>query len=322
MAIFYKRPVNSTSRSISTSLIMPWSLIVSGIASCGWPCMNWELVPDHLIKLISNLYDGQQTCVHTAEGDSDLFKTGQGVRQRCILSPTLFNLYTEYIMRHALVDWDRGLSVGGHRISNLRYVVVITPLASNWIDLKDHLLRVKAESEALDLRLNVSKTKIMIIGCDGNIEPFLVGGTEVEQVTQFNFLGSLITTSGGCSAEISRCLAMTKSRGGGGTQLFSGRVYGPDFRSVGLANWHLPLKRGACERKISKFGACELKISKFGGLWAKIWVKIEAVEAKISKFSQKGVLWTDSFAWNGTLASGRRGVKRGSSGPHIPIPPF
>ena len=71
----------------------------------------------------------------------------------------------------------------------------------------------------------------------------------------------------------------------------------PGFPKCGAWNWHLPLKRGACELKISKFGACELKISKFGRLWAKIWVKIEAVEAKISKFSQKGVLRTDSFAW-------------------------
>ena len=126
---------------------------------------------------------------------------------------------------------------------------------------------------------------------------------------------------------------LPEPRGGGHSTFFQVGVCGPDSRSGGLANWHLPLKRGACERKISKFGglwaenfqvlgACELKISKFGGLWAKIWVKIVADEAKISKFSQKGVLWTDSFAWNGTLVSGRRGVKRGSSGPNIPIPPF
>ena len=125
----------------------------------------------------------------------------------------------------------------------------------------------------------------------------------------------------------------SKPGGGGHSTFFQVGVCGPDFRSVGLANWHLPLKRGGLwaenfqiwglvSWKFPNLGACELKISKFGGLWTKIWVKIEAVEAKISKFSQKGVLWTDSFAWNGTLASGRRGVKRGSSGPHIPIPPF
>ena len=123
-----------------------------------------------------------------------------------------------------------------------------------------------------------------------------------------------------------------KIPGGGHSTFFQVGVSSPDFRSVGLANWHLPLKWGLVSGKFPNLGlvswkflnlgACELKITKFGGLWAKIWVKIEAVQAKISKFSQKGVLWTDSFAWNGTLASGRRGVKRGSSGPHIPIPPF
>ena len=168
-------------------------------------------VPEHLIKLISNLYDGQQACVRTEKGDSELFNIGQGVMQGCILSPTLFNLYAEYIMRRALADWDRGLSVGDRSISNLRYADDTTLLATNAVDLKDLLLKVKAESEALGLRLNVSKTKIMIVGGDDNIEPFLVDGTEVEQVTQFNFLGALITTSGGCSAEIRRCLAMAKS---------------------------------------------------------------------------------------------------------------
>ena len=97
---------------------------------------------------------------------------------------------------------------------------------------------------------------------------------------------------------------------------FQVRVCGPDFGSVGLANQFLPLKEGSCE----------LKFSKFRGLKTKILAKIEAVEAKISKFFLKGGLvnWLlSSFAWNGTLANYyRRGVKRVFSGPHIPIPPF
>ena len=93
--------------------------------------------------------------------------------------------------------------------------------------------------------------------------------------------------------------------------LWKGGLWAENFQIWGLVSWKFP-----------NLGACELKISKFGGLWAKIWVKIEAIEAKISKFSQKGVLWTDTFAWNGTLANFRRGMKRGSSRPHIPIPPF
>ena len=127
--------------------------------------------------------------------------------------------------------------------------------------------------------------------------------------------------------------------GGGHSTFFQVGVCGPDFRSVGLANWHLSLKKGGLwaenfqiwglvSWKFPNLGACELKIPKFGGLWAgnfqiwglwaKIWVKIEAVEAKISKFSQKGVLWTDSFAWNGTLASGRRkGGLQGRTSPYL-----
>ena len=92
-------------------------------------------------------------------------------------------------------------------------------------------------------------------------------------------------------------------------------------------------EKGACELKLSEFGglwtenfpilgACELKISKFGGLRAKIRAKIEAVEAKISTFSQKGVLWTDSFAWNGTLANCRRGMKKGVFRAAYPNTPF
>ena len=119
-------------------------------------------------------------------------------------------------------------------------------------------------------------------------------------------------------------------RGGHSTFFFQVGVCCLDFWSVGLrtdsclwkrgpVNWKFP-NLGACVLIISKFGACELKMCKFRGLWAEIWATIKAVEAKISKFSQKRVLWTGSFAWKGTLANYRRGVKRGSSGPHIHIP--
>ena len=102
--------------------------------------------------------------------------------------------------------------------------------------------------------------------------------------------------------------------GGGHSTFFQVGVCGPDFQSVGLVNWHLPLKRGACE----------LKISKFRGLWAKIWVKIEAVEAKISKFSQKGVLWNVNWLfclkWDPCERQERRekGVFRAAH-PHTPF---
>ena len=113
----------------------------------------------------------------------------------------------------------------------------------------------------------------------------------------------------------------TKSWGGHSTFFFQVGVCGPDFWSVGLADWDAS-EKGACELKISKFAGLWAENFQIWGLWAKIWVKIQAVEAKISKFSQKGVLWTDSFAWNGTLANYKRGLKGGSPGVHIPIPSF
>ena len=168
-------------------------------------------VPTHFVKLISNLYDNQQACVRTEKGDSDWFNIGQGVRQGCILSPTLFNLYAEYIMRRVLENWNGGLSIGGYKLSNLRYADDTTLVVTSALELEELLLIVKAKSEALGLRLNVSKTKIMIVGSDGNEDPIVVDGTEVEHVTQFNFLGSLITTSSGCSTELRRRMAMAKS---------------------------------------------------------------------------------------------------------------
>ena len=149
--------------------------------------------------------------VRTEKGDSDWFNIGQGVRQGCILSPTLFNLYAEYIMRRVLENWNGGLSIGGYKLSNLRYADDTTLVATSALELEELLLIVKAKSEAHGLRLNVSKTKIMIVGSDGNEDPTVVDGTEVKHVTQFNFLGSLITTSSGCSTELRRRMAMAKS---------------------------------------------------------------------------------------------------------------
>ena len=96
---------------------------------------------------------------------------------------------------------------------------------------------------------------------------------------------------------------------GGALNFFSGRGVRPGFLKCGACELTFASEKGGLwaeifqiwrlvSWKFPNLGACELKFFKFGGLWAKIWVKIEAVEAKISKFSQKGVLWTDSFAWN------------------------
>ena len=79
-------------------------------------------IPDHLTYLLRNLYAGQEATVRTGHGTTDWFQIGKEVRQGCILSPCLFNLYAEYIMRNAGLDEAQaGIKIGGRNIKNLRY---------------------------------------------------------------------------------------------------------------------------------------------------------------------------------------------------------
>ena len=118
-------------------------------------------IPDHLICLLRNLYAGQEATVRTGHGTTDWFQIVKGVHQGCILSPCLFNLYAEYIMRNAGLDEAQaGIKIAGRNISNLRYADDITLMA----ELKSLLMKVKEESEKAGLKLNIQKTKIMASG--------------------------------------------------------------------------------------------------------------------------------------------------------------
>ena len=117
-----------------------------------------------LTCLLRNLYAGQEAAVRTGHGTTDWFKIGKGVHQGCILSPCLFNLYAEYIMRNAgLEEAQAGIKIARRNISNLRYADDTT-LLSESEELKSLLMKVKEESEKVDLTLNIQKTNIMASG--------------------------------------------------------------------------------------------------------------------------------------------------------------
>ena len=119
---------------------------------------------DHLTCLLRNLYGGQEAAVRTAHGTTDWFQIGKGVRQGFILSPCLFNLYAEYIMRNAgLEEAQAGIKIAGRNINNLRYADD-TSLMAESEELKSLLMKVKEESEKVGLKLNIQKTKIMASG--------------------------------------------------------------------------------------------------------------------------------------------------------------
>ena len=127
-----------------------------------WKILQEMGIPDHLICLLRNLYAGQETTVRTGRGTTDWFQIGKGVCQGCILSPCLFNLYAEYIMRNARLDEAQaGIKIAGRNINNLRYAGDTTLMAESEEELKSLLMKVKVESEKVGLKLNIQKTKIM-----------------------------------------------------------------------------------------------------------------------------------------------------------------
>ena len=143
-------------------------------------------IPDHLTCLLRNQYAGQEATVRTGHGTTDWFQKGKGVCQGCILSPCLFNLYAEYIMRNAgLEETQAGIKIAGRNINNLRYADETTLMAESEEELKSLLMKVKQESEKDCLKVNIQKTKIM---ASGPITSWQINGETVESVRPY-FLG-------------------------------------------------------------------------------------------------------------------------------------
>ena len=142
----WKEQESSRKTSVSALLTMPKA----------FGCVDHDLkemgIPDHLTCLLRNLYAGQEAAVRTGHGTTDWFQIGKGVRQGCILSPCLFNLYAGYIMRNAgLEEAQAGIKIAGRNINNLRYADDTTFMAESEEELKSLLMKVKEESEKVGL---------------------------------------------------------------------------------------------------------------------------------------------------------------------------
>ena len=126
-----------------------------------WKILQEMGIADHLTCLLRNLYASQEATARTGHGTMDWFQTGKGVCQGCILSPHLFNLYVDYIMRNAGLDEAKaGIKIAERNINNLRYADDTTLMAGSEEKLKSLLMKVK-ETEKADLKLNIQKMKIM-----------------------------------------------------------------------------------------------------------------------------------------------------------------
>ena len=150
------------------------------------------------MELLRNRYAGQEATVRTGHGITEWFQIGNGVHQGCRLSPCLFNLYAEYIMRNAgLEETQAGIKIAGRNINNPRYADDTTIMAESEEELKSLLMKVKEKSEKV-VKLNIQKTNIMASG------PFTSWQIDGETVADFISWGSKITADGDCSHEIKR----------------------------------------------------------------------------------------------------------------------
>ena len=170
-----------------------------------WKILKEMGITDHLTCLLRNLYAGREATVRTWHGTTDWFQKGKGVRQGCILSPCLFNLYAEYIMRNAGLDEAQaGINIAGRNINNLicRWH---HPYGREWRGTKKPLDESEEESEKVGFKLNIQKTKIT---ASGPITSWEIDGETVETVSHFILGGSKITVDGDCSHEIKRLLLL------------------------------------------------------------------------------------------------------------------
>ena len=172
-----------------------------------WKILKEMGIPDHLTCLLKTyMYAGQEATVRNGHGTTDWFQIGKGVCQGCILSPCLFSLYAENIMRNAgPEEAQAGIKIARRNINNLRYANDTTLMSESEEELKRLLMKVKVESKKVGLKLNIQKTKLM---ASGPITSWQIDREIVETMADFIFLGSKITADGDCSHEIKGCLLL------------------------------------------------------------------------------------------------------------------
>ena len=172
---------------------------------------NWKIlkemgIPDHLTRLLRNVYAGQEATVRTGHGTTDWFQIGKGVHQGCILLPCLFKLHAEYIMLNVGLDEAQVvIKIARRNINNLRYADDTTLMAESEEELKSLLMKVKEGSERAGLKLNIHKSKIM---ASSPITSWQIDRETMETEAGFIFLGSKITVDSDYSHKIKRRLLL------------------------------------------------------------------------------------------------------------------
>ena len=244
-----------------------------------WETLRDMGFPSNEVNLIKELYKGQQSAVRTICGTTEWFSVKRGVRQGCILSPYLFNIYTESIMRavedEGVNNHFRECNIHGHKVSNLRFADDTVLLSHTNEGLQNLVTSVKTHSERKHLMLNSKKTKVM--KTDKTIGPvdIKVDNEMLESVNKYEYLGSTVTDNCDGKIEIRRRLAIATNKLLSMTSLWRGE---------------------AAQTKLKILRACIFNIATYG---CETWTMTNAVSKLIDSFEMKcyrrilRVKWTD-----------------------------
>ena len=167
-------------------------------------------IDDKDLRIIQNLYYEQEASVRVVNAETETIPIKKGVRQGCVASPDLFNLYQEMIMR--VTTNMAGIKVGGININNIRYADDTALIATSQVNLQRLVDRVVVKSTAYGMEVNVKKTKCMVMTKKESVPEcrIAVKGEMIKQVNNFKYLGSNITSDGRCVTEVKCRIAQAK----------------------------------------------------------------------------------------------------------------
>ena len=169
-----------------------------------WSTMKLCNINANLIKVIENLYSKATSAVYYNGSVRELFRTTAGVRQGCLLSPTLFSIFLERIMTDALEHFEGSVSIGGRTITNLRFADDIDALAGKEEELVKLVNHMDTASTTYGMKISAEKTKLMTNNIKGINLDIRIGGQKLETVQSFKYLGSVVTDEGSKQEILSR----------------------------------------------------------------------------------------------------------------------
>ena len=176
-----------------------------------WTTMHKYNISANLIAVIQNLYEKANSAVLYNGSTGNWFRTSVGVRQGCLLSPTLFNIFLERIMSDALENYEGTVSIGGKTITNLRFADDIDGLAGTEEELTDLVNQLNKTSSAYGMEISTEKTKVMTNNTDGFKAEIKIGSEKLDPVTNFKYLGSIITDEGSRKEILARIAQATSA---------------------------------------------------------------------------------------------------------------